>query len=196
MPEALLVDPSGSPVSSTPETDWRLVQPFPEKRWPRVWVWVEEFRNRVMDDFAPQTLEEFVAQRMQLAPMEATFGVERGGELGGLIVIQPANPYLVSAHCLFKKSFWGADVTLAACRMVFADLFEKTEVQKIQAVAFADNHQILALVRKLGGDKEGHLYKNTLRDGKPTDQMILGIHKADFLEALAEQQQQKPEVTQ
>jgi RimJ/RimL family protein N-acetyltransferase len=182
--EALLVDPSGVPVSSSPESDWRIISPFPEKRWPRVWVWVEEFRLRVMDDFAPQTLEEFVAQR--LASHEATYGVERAGELGGLIVVQPVTPHLASAHCLFKKTFWGHETTLMALRQVFAEWFEHTPTQKISSIAFADNHQILAMVRKLGGNKEGHLYKHTLRDGKPTDQMVLGIHKNDFLEAMKE----------
>lgn len=185
MAEALLVDPGGVPVTSEQVLhDWRLVTPFPPQRWPRVWVWIEEFRNRVMDDFSPQTLEEFVQQRMGANPYEATFGVERGGELGGLITVCPLNPYLANAHCLFKKSFWGSDVTLAACRQVFSEMFENTSIQKITSIAFADNHQILALVRKLGGNKEGHLYRNTQRDGKPADQMVLAIQKQDFLETL------------
>ena len=183
---SLLVDPTGAPIPPPETSDWRIVTPFPEKRWPRVWVWVEEFRSRVMDDFAPQTLEEFVAQRMHCAPFEATYGVERGGELGGLIVVQAVNPHLASAHCLFKKTFWGHETTLAAVQAVFLDWFTNTGVEKITSIAFADNHQILAMVRKLGGDKEGHLYKHTLRDGKPVDQMLLGIHKKDFLEAIEE----------
>lgn len=188
---AVLVDPGGVPVTAEQALhDWRLVQPFPAKRWPRVWVWMEPIRHRVMDDFSPQTVEEFVEQRMNASPFEATFGVERGGELGGLITVQPLNEYLASAHCLFKQSFWGSDVTLAACRQVFQELFENTSIQKISSIAFADNHQILTLVRKLGGDKEGHLYRNTLRNGKPADQMVLAIQKQDFLDSL------KPEVTQ
>ena len=37
----------------------RVESPFPAHAVPRIWTWIERFRNRVADDFAPQTLEEF-----------------------------------------------------------------------------------------------------------------------------------------
>lgn len=102
----LLVSPSGAPLLSASDQDWRIVAPFPERAWPRVWIWMEDFRASVMDDFAPQNMEAFVEQRMQAAGFELTYGVAKGDELGGLITVQPLSTHLASAHFLFKKSFW------------------------------------------------------------------------------------------
>lgn len=140
---------------------------------------MEDFRASVMDDFAPQNMEAFVEQRMQAAGFELTYGVAKGDELGGLITVQPLSTHLASAHFLFKKSFWGSDTTLPAIRTVLGGVFEMG-FEKITSIAFAENFQLLALVRKLGGMKEGHLRRNTMRKGKASDQMVLGLLREDF----------------
>lgn len=172
-------------TNSEAAAQYSLVSPFPERHWPRVWAWVEEFRDRVADDFAPQTIEAFVQQRIEGQLYEMTWGVLRDGELGGLVIVTPLNRHLAMAHVIFKKSFWGHETTLRAIAAVFAEVFA-AGFGKISSVAFADNHQILGLVRKMGGGKEGHLSRNTLRRGVAVDQMVLGIRKDDFEAAMRE----------
>src|SRR5947209_6545796 len=99
-----------------------LESPFPAYAWPQVWRWMESFRARVVDDFGPQTLDEFV--QMQEAREQAgalTWGVYRDGELGGAITYE-GNTYSGTIHCLYKKQFWGAGTTDASLHAVLAEL--------------------------------------------------------------------------
>lgn len=161
----------------------RVESPFPEAAIPRVWSWIQEFRYRVADDFAPDTIEQFV--EFWANHTVETWGVWRDGELGGLVVITPVSPVLVESHCLFKRTFWGHDTTLEALRQVYTQVFARGGIEKIFSVAFRDNAQLLGLARKLGAQKEGVLRRHTRRLGEMVDMIAIGLLKEEFERATA-----------
>jgi len=166
----------------------RVESPFPDYAVPRVWTWIETFRHRVADDFAPQTLPEFVRYWEQRKLIDRTWGVWRGEDLGGLITIEELNPAVVSSHCLFKRSFWGPEITVEALRQVYSEIFNEG-YQKIVSFAFRDNSQLLGLARKLGAEKEGVLRRQTVREGKPVDMIAIGLLREDFVEKFGLQEE-------
>lgn len=158
----------------------RVESPYPEHAVPRIWSWIQGFRWRVADDYGPRTLEEFLAHwRAAEAAGQRSWGVWRAEELGGLVTARPVNPVTVESHCLFKRSFWGAETTREALRQVYSRLFGDG-VEKIVGCAFADNTQLLGLVRGLGFRKEGLLRRQTRRRGRAVDMMAIGLLREDF----------------
>lgn len=163
----------------------RVSEPFPTFHLPRVWVWTQEFRSRVADDFGPKTLEEFMAlQQARAAAGARSWGVYRDSELGGIVTFEAQSPVCGAAHCIFKKSFWGHETTVEAMRQVFDEVFA-AGTRKILSLAFADNVQLLYAVRLLGFEKEGVLRKQTRRGGALVDMMALGCTHEDFQAASA-----------
>ena len=135
-----------------------IESPFPDAHYPAVWRWIEPFRHRILDDFSPQNIDDFVAflqVRSQL-PGRTTYGVRRDGDLGGLVVIErvaPDHPTAI-AHLLFRKSFWGHKTTIPALTKVFTDVFD-SGVVNLRSEVFADNRAIISLITKLGGIRYG-----------------------------------------
>jgi len=156
-----------------------VASPFPDHAWPRVWTWIQTFRARVCDDFAPKTLEEFVEQTLERAARERTWGVYRDDELGGLITFEQVNPVTGISHLLFKRSFWGEATTIPAIATVYREIFE-SGIRKICSAAFRDNYAILELARKIGAREEGLLRQQTQRNGRMVDMTALGLLKEDF----------------
>lgn len=142
-----------------------------------VWAWVQTFKNRVCDDFAPATCDLFVDH--MLAASEQTWGVWRDGDLGGMISFRPVTPLLGMVHCLFKRGFWGHSTTLPAMRLVLDEIFAGTTT-KITASVFADNAQIRALLRELGTEDEGTLRAHTTRNGQLTDMVLVALFKEKY----------------
>ncbi|HNY39489.1 MAG TPA: GNAT family protein [Bryobacteraceae bacterium] len=162
-------------------------KPFPEYALPRVWEWIQEFRNRVCDDFAPADLDGFLADyHAKAAAGVETWGVVRDGELGGLISFQRLSPVLGTSHLLFKRSFWGQDTTIPAVRMVYEQAFG-TGVSKIMSLVFRDNRAVISFAQKLGAHREGTFYRHTQRNGKLVDMVALGLSKEDFEKCLGKQ---------
>lgn len=160
-----------------------IESPFPDAYYPAVWRWIEPFRNRILDDFSAQNVDDFVAfheLRSQL-PGRTTYGVRRNGDLGGLVVIErvvPAHP-TATAHLLFRKSFWGHTTTIPALTKVFTDVFD-TGVQIIRSEIFADNNAMRSLARALGAREYGPLPKATIRRGEAIDILGLMLTREDF----------------
>ena len=94
------------------------------------------------------------------------------------------NPVCVDAHCVFKRSFWGHATTVEALRQVFDEIFS-SGVIKITATAFADNHALLGLVRKLGFQREGVLRQQTRRAGELIDVVVIGLTREGFAQISA-----------
>jgi len=157
------------------------IGPFPLSAAPRVWLWMNDFRWRVADDFGPQTLEEFVEQCMLRSRTEQQWAVYRDGEICGFITFEPVNPVSGQAHCLFRKDFWGRGTTETALRMVAREIFSGG-VKKISMTIFSDNKAIKALLLKLGARQEGLLRQQTVRGGKPVDMVVLGLLAEEFEE--------------
>lgn len=165
--------------------------PFPKWALPEVWQWIESFRDRVMDDYSPQTLEDFLADWETRETMRKSWAVYRDDELGGLVVIEPVNPVWVNSHVLFKRSFWGRKVTLPALRAVYREVFD-SGVQRISAAIFADNHQMRNLALDLGAVEETRrsqpMRNCTRRDGELVAMRIIALFPEEFEKCLSSQQ--------
>jgi RimJ/RimL family protein N-acetyltransferase len=148
-----------------------------------VWEWIQPFRRRVCDDFAPKTRSEFTdvyLQRME-APHITSWGVWRDGELGGVIWFERVGIAGI-VHVVVKRSFWGAETTGPALSAVATEIFaEGSGVRKIGALFFADNHAVRAAVQRFGFQREGLLRAQTLRDGQPVDMEPWGLLKEEFV---------------
>jgi RimJ/RimL family protein N-acetyltransferase len=156
-----------------------LVKPFPMYELPRVWLWVQQFRSRVADDFSPKTLDEFVEVEMARMTRQMTWGVYRGGELGGLIAFEPSSPVVGTAHVTFRRSFWGHKTSVPAMREAYAQVFAEG-YRKILSFVFSDNNAIRSLAKELGLKEEGVLREQTLRNGRPVDMVALGLLREEF----------------
>lgn len=154
-------------------------EPFPEYAWPEAWLWTRDLRGRIMDDFGPRTLEEFVVWAVRTSERARTWGVWKSGELGGLVTFEAHNPVMGVSHVVFRKTFWGRATTVAALRAVYGEVFS-SGIQKIASVVFEDNHAVRALARRGGAREEGVLRAHTLRGGKPASMIALGILKEEF----------------
>jgi RimJ/RimL family protein N-acetyltransferase len=162
-----------------PRGDVTVSEPFPEYAWPEVWGWMRDIRNRIVDDFGPQTLSEFVTWALRMSERSRTWGVWREGELGGLIVFARESPMMGATHVVFRKSFWGPTTTLTALHAVYRQVFD-SGITKICGVVFKDNHAVRALARRGGGREEGVLTGQTMRGGKPVDMVMLGMTREEF----------------
>jgi RimJ/RimL family protein N-acetyltransferase len=168
-----------------------VVKPFPPNAVPRIWRWMSDVPCRVCDDFAPCTLEEFLAQWEQRRGVD-TWGVLRNGELGGYVSFEKLTPVVGTVHVLFKRSFWGRGTTIPALELVYAQAFEQSGVSKILSLVFRDNHAIRALARHVGAREEGIFRNHTMRNGKPVDMVAIGLLKGEFLSWLNSQRTHCP----
>lgn len=171
-------------ITTATVTAAQVETPFPEFAAPRVWAWMENFRNRVCDDYSPQTLSEFLALWSARASLEQRWAVYRDGELGGLITLQPLGPSVLTSHVLFKRSFWGSDTTMQAMRQVYDVAFDLPHIRKIWSLVFADNAQIIGLAKRMGFEIEGRMRHHTMRHGQPADMIALGLLREDFYNAM------------
>jgi RimJ/RimL family protein N-acetyltransferase len=157
----------------------RVESPFPSYALPRVWTWIEEFRDRVTDDYGPQTLEQFIA-RWGENPERKTWGVWRDEELGGLVTWEPGpNPDVGVTHVTFKRTFWGRAVTREALKLIYSELFDGG-VRKVVGFPYKGNCAMISLAKELGARSEGTLRQQTMRHGVPVDVVVLGLLKEDF----------------
>lgn len=145
-----------------------------------MWDWIEEFRHRVADDFAPRTREEFVAHCLaRAAGSERSWAIRRDGELCGLVTYEAANPVTGTTHALFRKDYWGHETTVEGLRQVYEALFA-SGVRKLMGPVFRDNRAIIAVGMMMGAKREGILRQQTMRGGKPVDVVVLGLVAEDF----------------
>lgn len=157
-----------------------VTSPFPFEALPRVWKWIEPFRSKVSDDFAPQSLPSFIEYMSLKWERQKTWAVYGDGELGGLIVFEQLNPWLGTASIVLKPDFQGQGIAVKACRIAVAEMFEQPGIGKVDFYLLAGNYAIGSLLITLGAKREGTLESHTLRNGKPTDLWVYGLTKASF----------------
>jgi RimJ/RimL family protein N-acetyltransferase len=157
-----------------------VTSPFPFEALPRVWKWIEPFRSKVSDDFAPQSLTAFIQYMSLKWERQKTWAVYGDGELGGLIVFERINPWLGTASIVLKPDFQGQGIAVKACRIAVAQMFEQVGIGKVDFYLLAGNYAIGSLLITLGAKREGTLESHTLRNGKPTDLWVYGLTKASF----------------
>ncbi len=169
-----------------------ILEPFPERAWPRVWVWAQPFRRQVLDDFGPQTLEEYVEQQLEAeqSPNRRSYGISFEGELGGLVTIDlrvPNDPTGCS-HILLKRSFFGPKIAEPGVREIYRRVFE-SGVKLIRSEVFSDNNAIRSFAKRLGAveyglpgskDKVAPIPNATMRNGELTGVVGLVLTQEDL----------------
>ncbi len=161
-----------------------LISPFPFRALPQAWRWLDECRDMVADDFAPQTLDEFV-DMWDSRPERLTWAVSRDGELGGIMSAAPISPIVWDMHLVFSRAFWGQETTRYALSLALDEVFRERGACKISAAVFPRNHALLGMIRSIGATKEGLLRGHTLKGGKPVDMVIVGLDKRSFYNAIS-----------
>lgn len=158
------------------------LRPFPFEALPRVWGWMEGFRAKVADDFAPQTLGQFLtvmADKWEHPDFKA-WSISADGELGGMITFERVSPWLGTAHLLLKPNFQGKGVSIVALRRAFAQMFD-LGIGKLAFYPLGNSLAVGSLLVNLGARREGKLVSHTLVGGKPADVNLYGLLKEEFL---------------
>jgi RimJ/RimL family protein N-acetyltransferase len=162
---------------TAPVSTVTLRSPFPVEDVPRIWEWIEPFRWRVSDDYSPKTLAEFVVYFRGLSARCRTWAVYRNRELGGLITYEALSPIVGTAHCTFKKSFWGSKTTVPALEQAIAEML--AESPKLSLPVMQGNKAMIALLARMGATQEGVLRKHTMREGRPIDVVMMAIFRPE-----------------
>ena len=159
-----------------------LASPFPLEALPRIWRWVESFRDQISDDFGPQTLDEFVEAARARWDQQTTWAIYGAGELGGLIAFERLSPWLGTAHWVLKPDFQGQGVALQASRIAVAAMFA-LGIGKLSVYPLAGNRPMGSLLIRLGAQREGTLAEQTVCHGRPVDMWVYGLTRAAFEKA-------------
>lgn len=168
----------------------RVESPFPLAAVPRVWTWIQQFRSRVADDFAPDSMEAFVELwERKTAAGQRSWAVYRDGELGGLVTFEAWSPVCGTTHAIFRKDFWGHATTVPALEAAYAEIFA-SGVERLLSFAFRDNSNLIHMAKVLGGVKEGTHPKMTKRNGQLTDMVSIGLMREKFEAARAARQKE------
>lgn len=146
-------------------------------------MWIQSFRTRVLDDYGPKSMEEFVEMWEQAQGNRWTAAVMRDGELGGVITSAELSPRIRDVHFIFKREFWGRKTTVPALMQAGEVLFAIPGVEKLKSLAFRDNVELIGIVTELGARREGVLEKETMRGGEPVDVVTMGLIKERFYES-------------
>lgn len=152
--------------------------PFPPYSYYQLYDWALPVWRKVASDDAPKTREEFINYQLEMSevPGVTTYGIYRDGELGGYVSATRnlSRDWIASAHCIFRKEFWGDDITTVSLRKVARQIFDEGAV-KIEMWVFADNHAVKGLIARLGGKEEGRLTQQVKRDGKLIDMCVYAL---------------------
>jgi RimJ/RimL family protein N-acetyltransferase len=153
-------------------------EPFPEWAWPEVWAWIASLRHKLIDDYGPKSMDEWMAFVEKNVPRQRTWGVWMGAELGGVITFDQGSPMAGAVHLYFKRSMWGR-APMPAMRQVLGQIFSG-QTTKILTSVFEDNHAARGMFRKLGFENEGLFRSQTVRGGKPVGMVAVGLTREDF----------------
>lgn len=157
-----------------------VISPFPFESLPRVWRWIEGFREKVADDFAPKSLSEFVECMSTRWEQQKSWAIYSAGELGGLITFERMNPWLGTASIVLKPDFHGQGISAKACQIAVGEMFQEPGLGKVDFFLLAGNLAIGSLLVSIGARREGTLESHTLRGGKPADLWVYGLTKQKF----------------
>jgi RimJ/RimL family protein N-acetyltransferase len=156
---------------------YTLLRPFPKKAYGLLWNWILQFPDNSLDDYGPQTLQDFRRLMASRARTERTWAVESGGKLCGSVAYLPYNRRSGAFHGIcFDRSIHGTGIAHAAVAAIIDEIFAGG-VEKISAGYFADNQQVHKFLGGLGAVEEGLMRQHTLRGGTPLDMRLVAFFK-------------------
>ncbi|MEH7107843.1 GNAT family N-acetyltransferase [Bacillus sp. JJ1764] len=111
------------------------------------------------------------------------WGIFQQHELVGIIEALDFNQKvnMVTVGYLVNESYWGKGIATEAVRVLIQFLFEKADINRIQAEVMPQNENSKRVLLKNGFSKEGLLRQATLWSGKGiVDIELYGLLKADI----------------
>lgn len=150
-----------------------VVRPFPETEYPSVWVWADRVWDKLFADDMPRELGTFVEFFKKQGELAMQWAVYRDGEIGGIIEVSLLNfyPGVASAHCLFKRSFWGKATTIVALNQVFAEVFANG-VHAFVFYPFSHNVGVRAMHKRIGAIDNGPIAMGITQNGIPVESSL------------------------
>ncbi len=162
-------------MTPAPQPKLELITPFPPEFYSELHRWLIQSSDKMLDQFAPRTLEDLSQAITQRSETEYTCMVAENGTPVGFIGYQDLTPHVGSLRGVcFDKSVHGNGTAKRALRQVLQQQFDRG-IHKINAFPFSDNARSVAFYYKLGAKYEGLLREHTLRNGKLTDLLCLAF---------------------
>lgn len=156
--------------------DVLLISPVTEEWYSLMWDWIQHAAEATCDDFGPQTLEDYRAERRAMQSVERLWGVVVAEQPCGFIQFTPQTPMLGTMHVCFDPSVQGMGIATTALHHVRGELVA-AGITKITIACFTDNHRVIALCRRFGAVNEGLLRNHTRARGKLRDMALMAIFK-------------------
>lgn len=152
-----------------------LISPFPSEFYSELHRWFVQSSDKMLDEWAPKTLDELSQTIAQRSETEYTCMVTENGTPVGFIGYQDLTPHVGSLRGVcFDKAVHGNGTALRTVRQVLQQQFDRG-IHKIMAFPFADNARSIGFYYKLGAKYEGLLREHTLRNGLLTDMLCLAF---------------------
>ena len=158
--------------SATSHVD--LISPVPDAWGPRMWAWLREDPEANFDDFGPQTLAEFMAERAALRGQERLWGVMCDGEPCGYIQFLPITSMLGTMHLCFARAVHGRGIATDALRRIREELVADG-IEKLLITFFADNLRVEQFCRGFGAVDEGLFRHHTRTHGRLRDVRVMAV---------------------
>lgn len=137
-----------------------IVTPFPENHLPKMWKWLQEFSEQMVNDQCPKSYEEMVEKnRKDLEAGAKVYAICDRGIPVGCVWGENAGDEMYAGHLVFERDIFTTaeklDLARQVLRLMFAD-----GVRKIIWVLFEDNRAFRIFLKKLGA----HMEAPCLRD--------------------------------
>ena len=137
----------------------------------RVW---ETLRDRFPHPYTRADALAFV-RRVRSALPETSFAIEvDGSAVGGIGFMLQHDVERVSAEIGYwlGEPYWGRGICTEALRAVTAYAIERHELTRVLAVPFAHNAASQRVLEKAGFQREGHMRRSAIKDGRICDQLL------------------------
>ena len=105
-----------------------------------------------------------------------------GDELLGTVSLKDINLMMMTAEIgyVIGEKFYGQGLGTQMVSLFLSEVFQKTDLRRIEAIINTENLASCRLVEKLGFQREGHLRESYILNGKPADNYIYGLLKSEF----------------
>lgn len=155
--------------------NFSLTLPFPTEYYPNLFEWVNQYPERMMDDFWPKNLKDFTTVIETRNNTEQTILVKEGDCPVGFVGYMDCNEHVGSLRGVcFDKTVHGSGIAKCSVRQILQSQFDRG-IHKINAFPFVDNTRSIAFYYSLGAKYEGVLREHTIRNGKLTDLLCLAF---------------------
>ena len=140
----------------------------------RIATWLNEgfpypYTLQDAEKFIEQVLSDDLSiQRAIVAEGKVVGGIGAGRKRGAL-------RYCAELGYWLSPSLWNGGVMTAAVRAFCGEVFETTQISRLQAMVFAPNAASCRVLEKCGFEREGVLRQCVRKDGRCYDAVLYGL---------------------